>query len=158
MSSFFWWKLRKFTLTEKILRQITYLLISIAFTNFSQTCVEVNSPHCGNYGNLLSLFFGKNFVKVMVLLTKLLNSWFDEKKNGESTFFIFPQCALSLFWQKFRESNVFTSKRSYCVANFTKYFYGEWERICVFSVFYEFSREINLYKVKLLYLISRIFP
>ena len=105
-----------------------------------------------------TFFFGKNFVKVMVLLTKLLNSWFDEKKNGESTFFIFPQCALSLFWQKFRESNVFTSKRSYCVANFTKYFYGEWERICVFSVFYEFSREINLYKVKLLYLISRIFP
>ena len=132
------------------------------------------SQQCGNYGIFLSplhttlwklrkftltaLFFGKNFVKVMVLLTKLLNSWFDEKKNGESTFFIFPQCALSLFWQKFRESNVFTSKRSYCVANFTKYFYGEWERICVFSVFYEFSREINLYKVKLLYLISRIFP
>ena len=37
------------------------------------------SAHCGNYGNLLSRSFGKNFVKVTVLLKKLLNSWFDEK-------------------------------------------------------------------------------
>ena len=29
---------------------------------------------CGNYGNLLSRIFGKNFVKVMVLLKKLLNT------------------------------------------------------------------------------------
>ena len=28
--------------------------------------------------NLLSLFFGKNFVKVTLLLKKLLNSWFDD--------------------------------------------------------------------------------
>ena len=34
--------------------------------------------HYGNYGNLLSRIFGKNFVKAMVLLKKLLNSWFDE--------------------------------------------------------------------------------
>ena len=32
---------------------------------------------CGNYGNLLSRIFGKNFVKVTVLLRKLLKSWFD---------------------------------------------------------------------------------
>ena len=35
---------------------------------------------CGYHGNLqLSHFFGKNFVKVTVLLKKLLYSWFDEK-------------------------------------------------------------------------------
>ena len=34
----------------------------------------VRVSQCGNYGNLLSLFFGKNFVKITILLTKLLNS------------------------------------------------------------------------------------
>ena len=33
---------------------------------------------CGNYGNSLSQIFDKNYVKAMVLLKKLLNSWFDE--------------------------------------------------------------------------------
>ena len=32
---------------------------------------------CGNYGNLLSLFFAKNFVKLTVLLNKLLNTPMD---------------------------------------------------------------------------------
>ena len=31
-----------------------------------------------NYGNSLSRIFGKNFVKVTVLLNKLLKSWLDE--------------------------------------------------------------------------------
>ena len=35
---------------------------------------------CGNYGNILSRIFGKNFTKATVLL----------KKCGESKFFIFP--------------------------------------------------------------------
>ena len=34
--------------------------------------------HSGNYENLLSHFFGKNFVKATFLLKKSLNSWFDE--------------------------------------------------------------------------------
>ena len=34
-------------------------------------------PQCGNYGNLLSHFFDKNFVKVILLLQKILKSWFD---------------------------------------------------------------------------------
>ena len=38
------------------------------------TIVNSIGAQCGNYGNLLSLFFGKNFVKVTILLTKLLNS------------------------------------------------------------------------------------
>ena len=33
---------------------------------------------CGNFGNLLSRIFSKNFVKATFLLKKLLNSWFDE--------------------------------------------------------------------------------
>ena len=41
------WKLRKFTLTEKIFRQITYLVISLVklllSRNFCQKCVRVNS-------------------------------------------------------------------------------------------------------------------
>ena len=43
---------------------------------------------CGNCENILTLF-GKNFVKVMVILTKLLNNWFDE---------IFPQSAFLTFF------------------------------------------------------------
>ena len=39
---------------------------------------------CGNYGILLSHFFGKNFVKATFLLKILPNSWFDE------IFFSFP--------------------------------------------------------------------
>ena len=35
---------------------------------------------CGNYGNLLSRFFNKNFVKATHLLNKSLKSWFDRKK------------------------------------------------------------------------------
>ena len=74
--------------------------------------VFIDISQCGNYGNLLSHIFGKNFVKV----TFLLKSWFDEIFFGESKFFNFPQCAelqkftLTHFWQKFRESNVFTKE------------------------------------------------
>ena len=63
---------------------------------------------CGNYGNLLSLFFGKNFVKVTFsrfLLKKLLNKWFDKLFLGESRYhWQFSKCAFTLFWQKIRES------------------------------------------------------
>ena len=63
------------TLTENIFRQIDYLVTSLAFSKnvvfpeFCQKlCVEITEIH----------FFGKIFVKVTVLLKKLLNSWFDE--------------------------------------------------------------------------------
>ena len=48
----------------------------------------------GNYGNLFSLFIGKNFVKVTILLDKLQKSWFDEIFFCESKFFILPHCDL----------------------------------------------------------------
>ena len=38
----------------------------------------MKNAQCGNYGNSLSRIFGKNFVKVTVLLNKLLNKWFDK--------------------------------------------------------------------------------
>ena len=45
--------------------------------------------------SLTFFFFCKNFVKAMVLLKKLLNSWFDEKIFREGEFFVFPHCAHS---------------------------------------------------------------
>ena len=47
---------------------------------------------CGNYGNLLSQLFGKNFVKTTFSLLKLLKSWFDEIFFLNSKSFIFPHC------------------------------------------------------------------
>ena len=56
---------------------------SVTFTlyyEFMSFHVKINRHHyalctqCGNYGNSLSRIFGKNFVKITILLTKLLNS------------------------------------------------------------------------------------
>ena len=54
----------------------------------------------GNYRNLLSRIFDKIFVKVTVLL----------KHSVESTAWKLRKFSLVLFWQKFRESNIFTKK------------------------------------------------
>ena len=44
---------------------------------------------------ILSHFLRKNFVKTMVLLKKLLKSWFDEKKiQYEREFLVFPHSVL----------------------------------------------------------------
>ena len=52
---------------------------------------EPDRAQCGNYGNFLTLFFGKSFVKVTVLLIKLLNSWFDDIFFRETESKIFRQ-------------------------------------------------------------------
>ena len=57
---------------------------------------EISTVWWRNYGNLLSRSFGKNFVKVTVLLHNLLKSYFDEKKIGEREFLVFPHCAVEL--------------------------------------------------------------
>ena len=115
------WKSEKFSLIEKIFRQINYLVISQVKTllsrNFCQKCVRLDFQ-CGNFGNSLSNFFDKTFVKATVLLNKLLQSWFHENFFGEREFPKFPLCdfphctirkyTLRLFWQKFRENNGFT--------------------------------------------------
>ena len=59
----------------------------------------------------LSHFFGKNFVKVTVLLKKLLDSWFDEfffpvRENFSFFYSVDWNITLtSYFCQKFREKN-----------------------------------------------------
>ena len=71
-------KYEKFSSTKKIFRQIKSLVISLVKRYFHEIFAKLYAAQCtaqcGNYGNLLSLFFGKNFVKIMILLTKLLNS------------------------------------------------------------------------------------
>ena len=62
----------------------SYLLIEEQILSVFQSCtvkclnekkkVKRAQPQCGNYGNSLSHFFGKNFVKAAVLLNKLLKS------------------------------------------------------------------------------------
>ena len=56
----------------------------------------------GNYGYLLSHFFGKNCVKVMVLLKKLLNRWFDDFFSVSVKISEISSC---YFPQKFRKIN-----------------------------------------------------
>ena len=63
-------------------------LTEIDFTENSNGRKILKFPHCvnsrvaytqcGNFGNSLSHFFDKNFVKATVLLNKLLKSWFHE--------------------------------------------------------------------------------
>ena len=82
--------------------------------------VKLCIAQCGNYGNLLSLFYGKNFVKVTFLLRNhVLDRWFDEFFFNETrvnfcNFYNYNitvwKLCLTLFWQKFRESNVFTKQ------------------------------------------------
>ena len=52
--------------------------VSRNFINLATAQSTVCGTQCGNCRNSLSHFFRKNFVKAMVLLKKLLNSWFDE--------------------------------------------------------------------------------
>ena len=76
----------------------------------------VNIAQCGNYGNLLSRNFGKNFVKVTVLLNELLKSWFDEIFFDESKFFIFPNCVektVNAMWLQNSQSSL-CSNFLYC--------------------------------------------
>ena len=65
---------RKIWLTENLLfrRFHEINLICPLFGN------KIPWSHCGNYGNSLSRFYGKNFVKITFLLNKLLKNWFHE--------------------------------------------------------------------------------
>ena len=46
--------------------------------NYTQRGCTCTVSQCGNYRNLLSHFFGKNFLKLTFLLKKSLKSSFDE--------------------------------------------------------------------------------
>ena len=51
-------------------------------------------PQCGNYGNFLSHYFDKNFVKV--ISTKEVTKVVDFTRNffDESEYLVFPHCAV----------------------------------------------------------------
>ena len=53
---------------------------------------------CGNWRNSLSHFFWKHFVKAMVLLKKLLNSWFDEFFSARENLLFFHTVAQFTFY------------------------------------------------------------
>ena len=55
---------------------------------------QIPIAQCGNCGNSLSHLFGKNFVKVTVLLNKLLKSGFHEIFFSEIEFLVFPHGVL----------------------------------------------------------------
>ena len=55
--------------------------------------------HTGNYGNLFSRIFDKNFVKATLLLKNLLKSWFHGKKFRWVKFRVFPYYALNTLWR-----------------------------------------------------------
>ena len=59
---------------DEIFYQWEYVLLNFSFFHTVTLCMS----QCGNYRNSLSRNFGKNFVKVTVLLNKLTKSWFDE--------------------------------------------------------------------------------
>ena len=64
----------KNSLNKKIFRQINSLVFSLVKRSFHEIFAKKRvGAQCGNFGNLLSQFFDKNFVKVTVLLKKLLD-------------------------------------------------------------------------------------
>ena len=66
---------------------IIYIVIRIGFT---KKILNWNGTQCGNCGNSLSRIFGKNFVKVTVLLNELLKRvHLTEYFFGESKFRVF---------------------------------------------------------------------
>ena len=76
------WKLLRFSLTQfwqkfrennAFTKKINYELVfsETTFFNFPH-CASVHTAQCGNFMNLHSHFFVKNFVKVTVLLKKVL--------------------------------------------------------------------------------------
>ena len=100
----------------------------------------------GNYGVLVSHFFGKNFVKATVFLNKSLKSWFDEiffqwdqifhfstvhcvsqcgkmrnslpRKFFSSNQFTAKFCSKTLISRKIRTEHFCSLKKSWSVSNF----------------------------------------
>ena len=113
--------------------------------------MTVYCAQCGNYCDLVSHIFGKNFVKVTFLPKKSLKSRFDEKIFGETEFFVFPHCAVEnaeilshTFSQKFLESNCLTKKllNSWFDEIFAK---EVWERISRFSTLCLYDIKIDAF-------------
>ena len=103
---YFW---RCFFVKSILSRTKFYDRMKVDFTEFlRQNCNGGRQYSVTVTGILLSLFFGKNFVKVTSLLMKLLNSWFDEiffsvkiNFSATSTVWVWKRkITLTLFLQK----------------------------------------------------------
>ena len=94
-------------------------ILAVKFHNF-------HSTEYGKCGNLLSRNFGKNFVKVTLLLKKLLKSWFDEIFFGETKFFVFPH----FFGKNFVKATVFLNKP---LKSWFDEIFFQWDQIFHFS-------------------------
>ena len=102
--------------------------------------------HCKNYGSSLSRIFGKNSVKVTVILNKLLKSWFDEVFLGEREFIVFHTILwLSIAVWKFQHFSVIQILREIIFGNFLVPQNYRCDRILAASEFWIFGnfREIN---------------
>ena len=95
-------KFTKETLNYKKTRPLPYFhkifvkkRMRVNISNFH----NVRWAECGNFGNSLSLFFDKNFEKAMVLLNKLLKSWFQEIFFQWENFSFFSHCGESTVWK-----------------------------------------------------------
>ena len=68
-------KINTFTKVTKDLISRNFFSVIVFCSTFPYLCTVHSAllSHCGKDGNLLSRFFGKNFVKTPVLLIKLLN-------------------------------------------------------------------------------------
>ena len=79
----------------KIFREIKLFCDLELNTSVSRNFQAYNAQ-CGNDGNSLTRIFGKNFVKVTVLLNKLLKSDLTKYFVGEREFLVFPHCAMKV--------------------------------------------------------------
>ena len=70
-----WNQLHSKLFTEEVV--FTKIFQKIVVQKFRKN-PQCETAQCGNYCDLVSHIFGKNFVKLTVLLKKLLKSWFDE--------------------------------------------------------------------------------
>ena len=89
------WKSRRFTITHlwQKLRESNVFTTEnteeMIWRNFCISWLWILYSQCGNYGNLLSHFFDKNFVKATFLLKKILKSWLDDFFGVTVNFLLF---------------------------------------------------------------------
>ena len=106
------WKNEKFTLTQKISRQINYLVNSLGNALLSRNIFQVRVN--------FSFFHTVSYiVEIEVLLCRIYQNWFHVKSKWQTNPESFTLCVIFVCqsqcskheiystWQKFRESNAF---------------------------------------------------
>ena len=90
-------------------------------TQQSVEIAGIYSPHTVEITQFYYQSCLKNFAKLTYYLRPVLNNCFD----GKNLRLVFPHCALTLFWQKFRQSNFFTKESTKSIGDLTKFFFSE---------------------------------